>query len=186
MSLADKTPLLMLIGVILIAGCVQEQEPVTELYVPGHGNQIYAFTNDIRESLLVKTNDPESIKDIGKSLVKLNIVFDGSNEQDNAYFRVVLVNLAAKLPTYYSYEGRLMYFDPYYFIGEKWYNSSSEEIQMPAFSEPVLWFSGPSTGANETSLTLENNTIYLRGESYKGLTLAGDKLALLFFQIDKI
>ena len=172
------------IGIVLISGCVEEQ-PVTELYVPGHGNQIYTFSNDIRESLLVETNDPEGIKEIGKNLVKLNVVFNGSSEQDNAYFRVVLVNLAAKLPTYYSYEGRLMYFDPYYFVGEKWYNSSNEEIQMPVFSEPVLWLYGPSS-TNETSLTLEGNIIRLRGKDYRGLPLAGDKLTLLFFQIDKI
>lgn len=178
-----KKILIGLVVLVFIAGCT-EQQPITEISIPGHGNQIYTFTNDIREALRVKTNDPEGIKSTGKTLTKINIVFDGSNTQDNAYFRVVLINIGAKLPTYYAYEGRLVTFDSYYFIGDKWYNATSEEITKPNFTETVLWLSGPST-ANETSLTLKGNIIYLRGDSYKGLTLAGDKLVLLFFQIDK-
>lgn len=178
-----KLLIFLLIGVVLVSGCAQQQ-PRNEIYIRSHGNQIYTFANDIGEALRVKTNDPQGIKDIGKTLEKLNIVFNGSDVQDNAYFRVVLVNIGAKVPTYYSYEGRLVYFDSYYFVDDKWFNSTNEET-APSFSGPVLWLKGPATGANETSLVLMNNTIYLSGDSYKGLTLAGDKLVLLLFGIDK-
>ncbi len=174
-----------LVIVAIISGCTQEL-PVTEVSIPGHGSQIYTFSNDIRQSLLVKTNDPDGVKAMSASLTRMDIVFDGSNTQDNAYFRAVLISILAKLPVYYSYEGRLVYFDSYYFIGDTWYNSTNEEIEKPVFQDLVLWLSGPSTGANETSIILEDNVIHLNGDSYDGLTLAGDKLVLLFFGIDKI
>ena len=177
--------ILAILVVALIAGCT-EQKPITELQIPGHGNEVYTFSNDIRESLRVKTNDPEGIKIIGSTMTNLNVVFDGSNQQDNAYFRVVLTNMVSKVPLYYSYEGRLVSFDVYYFIGDTWYKSVNETIQKPQFTSPTLWLSGPSTGATDTSLTLVNNIIYLSGTDYKNLTLAGDKLVLLFFQIDSI
>ena len=180
------TVIFLLLAIVLIAGCTSREKPITELQINGHGNEVYTFYNDIRQALLVKTNDPQGVKAIGDSFTKMNIVFDGSNVQDNAYFRAILISILAKVPIYYSYEGRLVHFDTYYFIGDKWYNSTSEEITKPAFQYPVLWLSGPSTGANETSVVLANNTIYLNGDSYNGLTMAGDKLVLLFFGINKV
>ena len=179
-----KLIILVVFAVVLVAGCAQEL-PVTEVVIPGHGSQVYTFSNDIRQSLLVNTNDPEGIKAIGRQLTIMNVVFDGSNQQDNAYFQVVLTNIVAKLPIYYSYEGRLIRFNSFYFLDGQWYNSTNEEIERPEFNGPVLWLVGSST-ANDTSLTLTNNTIYFSGDSYKGLTLAGDKLVLLFFGIDSV
>ena len=175
---------LAIIAVVLVAGCA-EQQPVTEISIPGHGNQIYAFHNDIRESLKVPVNDPEGIKALA-SYNGLNLVFDGSSGQDNSYFTIVTTELTQKLPVYFSYEGRLFGFRPYYYIGPQWYDADGIEIGEPSFSGPVLWLLGPSTGANETSLTLVNNTVYLQGTSYKNLTLAGVKFTLLLFNIDKI
>lgn|SRR3989338_1854212 len=176
---------LAILAIILVAGCAEQKQPQNEIYIQGHGDQIYTFANDINEALKVSTNDPEGIKSIGRSFSKMNIVFNGSDQQDNAYFRVVLVNIGAKVPSYFSYEGRLVYFDTFYFLDEGWFNSANEQIPQPLFADPVLWLRGPATGANETSLMLENNTIYLNGDSYKGLTLAGDKFVLLLFGIDK-
>lgn len=176
---------LVLLIVIAVAGCTQ-QKPVTELSIPGHGSQIYTFSNDIREALLVKTNDPDGIKTISRNYDNYIIVYNGSDLQDVGYFRVVAINLG-KIPIFYSYEGRLINFDYYYFAGGKWYNSTNEELdELPQFKYPVIWLLGPSTGTNETSLTLVNNTIYLAGKDYRGLTLAGDKLVLLFFGVEKI
>lgn len=174
----------LLLFVVFISGCA-ENTPVTEVVIPGHGSQVYTFSNDIRQSLLVKTNNPEGIKAIGRQFTVMNVVFDGSNSQDNAYFQVVLTNIVAKLPIYYSYEGRLVRFNSFYSVGDRWYNSTNEEIKKPEFNGPALWLVGPST-TNETSVMLTNNTIYLSGDSYKGLTMAGDKLVLLFFGIDSV
>ncbi len=175
-----------LLLVLLVAGCTQTaQQPITEITIAGHGNQIYTFTHDIRDSIRVQSNDPEGIKAIGDSFRNMTIVFDGSSEEDNGYARVVLVNFLAKVPVYYSYEGRLVKFNSFYYIGDTWYNSTNEEIEQPVFNGPVLWLVGPST-ATETSVNLVNNTIYLSGTSYKNMTMAGDKLTLILFGINEI
>lgn len=176
--------LIALVSVLVVSGCT-EQQPITEVSIPGHGNQIYAFHNDIRESLTVPVNNPAGIKALINSSNGMNLVFDGSSPQDNAYFTVVTTEVTEKISTYYSYEGKLFGFAPYYYMGEQWYDSGGVEINGPP-SGPVLWLLGPSTGANGTSLRLENSTVYLSGDSYKGLTLASDKLALLVFNIDKV
>ena len=174
-----------LFAVVLVAGCTQ-QKPVTELTIPGHGSEVYTFSNDIREALKVKTNDPQGVKDVGANLQHINIVFNGTNKHDNGYFSAVLISIINKVSLYYAYEGKVIYFDSYYFLDDKWYNSTNEIIEKPNLSDTILWLKGPSTGANETSLVLVNNTVYLSGTDYKGLTLAGDKLVLLLFGIEKI
>ncbi len=173
------------LAIVVIAGCTQQRQPVTELSIPGHGTEIYVFANDVYEALTVQSNDPEGIKFAGNTFDHMYIVFDGSSEQDNAYFRVVLVNMLAKVPLYFSYEGRLVSFDTYYFIDEKWYNATGETTK-PEFDSYVLWLKGPNTNALDTSVNIEDRNIYLSGTSYKNLTLAGDKLTLLLFNIDQI
>ena len=176
---------ILLLAVVLVAGCTQPQAPITEITIEGHGSQIYTFAHDIRQSLLVKTNDTEGIMAIGRTFDHMNIVFNGLNTQQNAYFRITILNFMAKVPIYYSYEGRLVTFDSYYFFEDEWYNSTGGQIEKPVFEDPVIWLQGPAD-INETSLVLQNNTIFLNGDSYNGLTMAGDKLALLFFGIDSI
>jgi hypothetical protein len=178
--------IILLITLIAIAGCTQKYQPVTEISIPGHGNEIYTFNNDIREALRVHSNDPDEIKQIASQMDRMALVFDGSDQQDNAYFNVVVTDLSAKIPVFYSYEGRLFYFVPYYYLGDQWYNRTNDPIPKPDFDIPVLWLRGPSTGANDTSVNLVNNTVYISGTSYKNLTLAGDKFTLLVFGIDKI
>lgn len=172
-----------LLIVVLASGC--SAPPVTELTIPGHGPEIYTFANDIREALTVKTNDPNGIKQVGNDFVVMNIVFNGANETENGYFGIVLFNLISKVNLYYSYEGKYVAFNKFYYIGDAWYNSTGGQISKPQFAAPVLWLVGPSE-ASGTYVNLEGNTIYLSGTSYKDLTLAGDKLALIFFGIDQI
>ena len=170
--------------VLLISGCTSQQ-PVTEITIPGHGSQVYAFANDIHEALTVKTNDLAGIHQIGNDFLVMNIVFNGANQTDNAYFRVVVFDLLSKMSTYYNYEGKYVAFNTFYYIGDKWYNYTGGEIEKPQFAAPVLWLIGPSE-ASGTYVNLQGNTITLSGTSYKELTLAGDKLALTFFGIDQI
>jgi hypothetical protein len=185
MFMKNKIIIISILAVLVVAGCSQPRQPVTEIQVPGHGTEIYVFSNDVYEALKVTSNDPDGIKLIGNTFEHMDIVFNGSSEQDNAYFRVVLVNMLAKVPLYFSYEGRLVTFTPYYFIDDKWYDSANETAK-PDFKDTVIWLNGPNTGALDTSVNLEGNTIYLSGTSYKNLTLAGDKLTLLLFNIDQI
>jgi len=176
--------ILILVSFVLISGCT-ERQPVTEIVIPGHGDQVYTFAHDIYDSAKVPVNDPQGIGLLFAINNRYTIVFDGSDSQDNAYFRVVLINLG-KLPIYYAYEGRMVTFDYLYYIDDQWYNETDGEIGTPVFENPVLWLIGPSTGAEETSLTLEDNIIYLQGTSYDNLTMAGDKLTLLVFGFDDL
>ncbi|HLD85768.1 MAG TPA: hypothetical protein VI968_04385 [archaeon] len=169
---------------VIVAGCVQEKAPIKEISIPGQA-KIYQFTNDLRSAVLVKSNDETGIKNIFYAAKNINIVFDGSSETDNAYFSAVLIDFGAKVPLYLSYDGVQIKFTPFYTLSDDWYNATDDKIPEPTFIEPVLVIKGPSTGAEETSVNLYNNTIVLQGTSYKNLTLAGDKLTLIVFGIDK-
>ncbi|MDI6721447.1 MAG: hypothetical protein QMD85_03590 [Candidatus Aenigmarchaeota archaeon] len=179
-----KISYVLLAAIIAIAGCVQEEMPLKEISIPGH-KEIYTFSNDIRDSINVSSNDPPEIR--GQFFKgDMNIVFDGSSTQDNAYFTVVVTNIMAKIPTYLAYEGVVIRFEPYYYIGEMWYNKNGDEIERPELNGPALWLKGPSTGAEDLSVNIANNTIVLQGRTYKELTLAGDKLVLEVMGINKL
>ncbi|MBI2172812.1 MAG: hypothetical protein HYT73_01205 [Candidatus Aenigmarchaeota archaeon] len=175
---------LLLIGVIIVAGCVEQDSSIREVVIPGHA-EIYTFSNDLRDVLEVPINDPAGIREQFFSN-KVNFVFDGSSRQDNAYFTVTMTNIMAKVPAYMAYEGRIIEFTPYYFIGDLWYDRKGEEIERPEFQGPVLWLKGPSTGAEDTSVNIENATITVQGTDYGSLVLAGDRLVLAVMKIDAI
>lgn len=181
----EITIMAFVMAVVAISGCTSSQQPVTEITIEGHGSQVYAFANDIREASKFSTNDPGGIKQIGNDFIVMNIVFNGANVTDNAYFRVVIFDLLSKLNTFYGYEGKYVAFNTFYYVGDQWYNYTGGQINRPEFAAPVLWLVGPSD-ASDNYLNLEDSTIYLSGKSYGNLTLAGDKLALLFFNIDQI
>ena len=169
--------------VTIISGCTETPKEMKEITIEGH-TETYTFANDIRESLKVPVNDEFGIRQMFLENDRFNIVFDGSSMQDNAYFRIVLINLA-KISIFFSYESKVIGFDYYYYVGEQWYNSTNENITIPELHN-VIWLKGPSTGAIDTSLTLNGSTVYLQGTDYKNLTLAGDKLTLLVFGIDRV
>jgi outer membrane lipoprotein-sorting protein len=175
---------IIIIFAVLISGCAQNKE-IKEITISGH-QEIYTFSNDIRESLKVHANDPVGIMELFLRNDRFDIVFDGSSGKDNAYFTVVVTNLN-KIPIFYTYEHRIFAFNnTYYYIGEQWYDSTGGNITRPTLDKPTIWLKGPDTGANNTSLTLDGNMIYLQGTDYKNLTLAGDKLTLIVFGIDRI
>jgi hypothetical protein len=185
-----KKLILLLLAAVAIAGCVDQTayEPLTELHLTGGGTEVYTFANDIRKTLKeVDVNDPEGIMAIGNSYDKYAIVYNGTDLQDVSYFKIVAINFA-KIPIYYAYLGRVAVFDYYYFSENSWHNATGGEIEsLPDFEDmPAIWMIGPGTGATDTSLNLVNNTIYLSGTSYRNLTMAGDRLSLLFFNIDEI
>ncbi|HLD49087.1 MAG TPA: hypothetical protein VJB11_01885 [archaeon] len=174
-----KKIFLILIAIFLISGCTQQQA-IKEISIPGHGNTIYTFNNDIRDTLKMNVSEPEKIRSMFYS-GKMSVVFDGSNNQENAYYKAILVDMG-KIPTYLAFEGRLIKFQYYYFIGDEWHNETDEIIQKPNFTEPVLWL-GVS---NETEIEIKDNIVYLKGRDLSGLRIAGDRLALAVFGINKI
>jgi hypothetical protein len=176
---------------VIVSGCTGQNAPITEITIPGHGQQIYQFSYDIRESQAITSDDPLLISLAAANADNINIVFDASSSKDNSYFQVIIINIIQKITTYYSYEGKVFVdFPVYYYIDvngtRTWYNKTNEEIQKPDLNETTLWLLGPSTGASETSVTLDGNIIYIQGTSYKNLTLAGDKFALIVMGIKEV
>lgn len=177
-----------LAAIVLIAGCVQEQKPITEISLPDH-QRIYTFSNDIRQSILVKAPDEKKIHDLFQSQDRISIVFDGTDSTDNGLFRIALFDISSKLPFYLASQGRDIAIDVYYFVqdgGKQWYNFQNEPIEEPQLAGLILQLKGPATGANETSVTLENTTVTLQGASRTGISMAADKLVLVVFGIDSI
>ena len=171
---------------VLSSGCVHEEEEteIKEISIPGHYHS-YIFSYDIRESLNVTSSDPDAIMNLVGSADVLDIVFDGSSEEDNSYFSIALFNIASKLNNYFIYEGKIWKSQIFYYIGDHWYNSSTEEIEKPELG-PAIWFLGPNTNATETSVKLVDNIIYIQGTSGKDIELAADKFSLNVMGIRKV
>lgn len=185
---------ILIAAVILVSGCTeQKDEPLLKLRIPNQGNQIYEFTNDLREAIKVPVNDEEALFYFVRDNEGFNIVFDGSNPEDNARFQVTVFNIITKLFTFFPYEGRILKsenFPAYYYINDNgnrvWYNSVNEQIDEPDLSEPTLWLKGPNTGAEETSVFIDGNTVFIQGTDSKGVGMAGDKFILIAFGINKL
>lgn len=169
-----------ILSIVAISACVQQQA-ITEIYVPGHGNQIYAFSYDIRESVKVAADNETAIRNLLANSNRLTILFNGTSDEDNAVFQVLVFNIAAKLPTYYSYEGRLVAIDALYYSDDGLYNKSKERVSLPETTKILLL--GPNTGAKKTAVNLNGNTITVQGMTKKDVVLAGDKLALIAMNI---
>jgi hypothetical protein len=177
--------MIILASIVIISGCTEEQK-ITELKIPGHGNQVYVFSNDIREVLKVPVSDPIEIQQLVWQSDRLNIIFNGSSQQDNAYFQVVAVNIVFKLQTFFAYEGKILQFPVFYYENDNWFNSTGDKLTVLNLEGANLWLLGPDTGAKSTSLYSLDNIIYLQGTDYKNLTLAGDKFALIVMGVDSI
>jgi len=179
-----KSAALLLVVIFAIAGCVQQTGQITEITLPGH--PVYTFSADVRDSLKYPVSDKEAIRQALLGADKINIIFDGSDAEDNKYFQVVLYNLVTKMQTFFVYEGKIVDFRTYYFIGDQWYNSTGGTIAKPEIEGASIWVKGPNTGGIDNSIIYFDNKIYLQGTTYGNLTLAGDKLALIVLGVERV
>ena len=188
MNLLKKKYLILLFMLILVIGCAEQgPEPIKAIQLPGHGQQVYAFTHDIRESLEVPANNEVAIYNLVQGSDNLNIVFNGTSQEDGGYFSVVVFNTVSKLITYFTYEGKVLNkFPTAYYLEDGWYNATGDKIISPVFEGPTLWMLGPNTGAKGTGLILINNTIYLHGTTYENLTMAAGKFVLTVMGISSL
>jgi len=176
-------------AMVFIAGCTSIKDtPITNITVPGQ-NIIYSFNSDIRQSILVKSDDEGAIRGLFYNESLMTFVFNGTSPTDNSMFYVAAYDTVQKIPTYLAYQGHSLQVDKYYFLdaggpdGVVWYNSTGDNITKPDMQGIVLWLKGPQTGANETSVGLAGKTITIQGMSAKNLSMAADKLALVVFGI---
>ena len=173
---------ILIFSVVAVSACVQQAE-IKDIYINGHGNQIYQFSYDIRESVKIPSDNEREIRNLIAVSDKVTVIFNSTSGEDNAVFQVVVFNLAAKLPTYFSYEGKLLYIDILYYGEDGLYNKSNSKAELPTNTKIRLL--GPHTGAEEGSVRLDGNTITVQGTTPKNLVLAGDKLALVVMGIDE-
>lgn len=168
-----------IISIILISGCVQQEKPITNITI---GNVEYSFSNDIREAMKVPVANRSSIQELALLSQEIHIVFDCSVAEEKPSISVSAFNVVSIIQNYLVAHGSFTHFDTYCFQGEKWYNSTDNEAQKPAGT--ILWFKGPKTGANGTSVYVENTTITIEGTDHKNMTLAADafSLAVLGYQ----
>jgi hypothetical protein len=176
---------------MLASACVQEN--ITSIKLPGQGEQVYEFSYNIKETVQIPVNNADAIKELMDNNEVYAFVFDGSDETDNGRFRVAVINIVTKLTIYYNYERYPPLtsdnFRAFYFInngsGTVWYDSNDQVIQAPVFSGPVIWFKGPNTGANETSVRVNGNIIYVSGSTGRDIERAADRFVLAIFGINK-
>lgn len=173
--------------VVAISGCTQPQNSndATELQLPGQP-VVYSFSNPVKQALAYSISDSGLIRYSVLSSKDIDIVFDGSSKEDNAYFQTTLFNIVQKIQTYSVYNGRIINFNTYYFIGDTWFYSTDNEINKTKSENVVVWIKGPNTGAGENSVSIANNTVYVQGTNYKNLTLAADRLVLAVLGVEKI
>ena len=165
--------------IIMVSGCVQQQE-LREITISGQGNQVYVFSYGIQESVKIKASNETAIQNLLRSTDSINILYNGTNEQDLAYFNVALFNTREKLRTFYTYNGILLKFYPFYYTANELVNFSNASI-----GNPTIEIRGPNTGATETSVTINNATVLVQGTTSRNLQLAADRLVLVVFGIDE-
>ncbi|MBI3190687.1 hypothetical protein HYZ41_03205 [archaeon] len=182
--------LIVIMLVVAISGCTQQNpnnnnDDATELQLPDQPI-VYTFSNPVKQALLYPISDSGQIRYAILSSKNIDMVFDGSSSEDNAYFQTTLFNIVQKTQTYSVYNGRIVNFNTYYFIGDKWYNSTTDRINRTESQNVIIWIKGPNTNAKENSVSLSNNTVYVQGMNYKNLTLAADRLVLTIIGVEKL
>ena len=177
---------IVLIPVLLVAGCIQE--PLHNITISEH-NVDYIFTSDIREAIQVPANNPQEIRNLMLENYRINLVFDGSDAQDNGLVSVALFDITSKLTTYFISENVSKEFAIYYYVDDQWYDIKKNQTEKPDFNkedEVTLWILGPRTGATKTNVELVDRTITIQGTSRENMAKAADKLVLIVMGIEKV
>lgn len=165
---------ILIIGLILSAGCISQQEPEKYTYViKKHGIE-YVFKNPIENASLIPVNNEAEILDEILTTKKVRITFE-SQDIDNIVFQLAGVDTSSKLSHFYTYgQGRFV-------------NMGAQELINLTASDranaTIILMKGPNTGAISTSVYMdENSWIIIEGSDQKNLTLAADRFALIYLK----
>lgn len=165
--------LLISVAVITISfscGCVEEKKNITEIMVY---DKFYQFNTNLIDSLKISSSDPSTIKNLFDEANIICVVFNGSSEEDNAYFAVVSYNVIWKVNSYYT---NLDEFKKFGVCDEA--NLSQADATMA--------MRGPNTGATENSVVLSGKTVTIQGTNWREFEKVGDKLILNIFGVTKL
>lgn len=174
--------ILAIVAAIVVAGCVQQPQPITNITIDGVD---YSFANDVREALKVPVNDRFQIQQLMIYSKNISVIFDCSIPEEKPTISVVAYNAVSTIQNYLISHGTFAYFNTYCFIDDQWYDARDNSTTKPSLGA-TIWFKGPKTGANRTSVLIENNTVVIQGTDHKNMTLATDAFSLAFLGISKI
>ena len=178
-SFFDRKVLITLIILsVFISGCVA-QSP----YKAKIGERELDFRANLNEAAKVPVYPSEfSVKKalLHNDLEKVTIAFI-SNETENPFYVVDGFEISFKLSTIY-----ILTFGYQVPIESLEVNTTAEAFANATYEEPVILMLGPGTGAAQTAVTVENNTIIVEGldmseddRDYTDLDLAVDKMLLV-------
>jgi hypothetical protein len=167
--------ILTIILTVLVAGCISQLAPTQMMFA----GKIVNFRADLREAKLVETSNPVQLKQAFFQAVDNVYISFISNDNENGFYAVTGFELSYKILSFRN------------FYGLNWnvtampINSTDE---IPQDNNLYVVMLGPSL-ANETSVSLEENIIYVNGKDfypegkkYTELDLAADKLLLILLE----
>jgi hypothetical protein len=157
---------ILIIVMVLLAGCSEKKEPITRLIVDGVE---YVFSEDVFESLKIPVYSPPNITQ-AMNASHIYITFNDTNSTENSYFTVAAYNIVFKLTRQRLWELREVNF------------TVVPLKNLTANMTPVLMLVGPSE-ANTTSVVGFDNLTIVRGTSFKNMTMAADRLSLLLMGV---
>ncbi|MBI4895461.1 MAG: hypothetical protein HY831_03125 [Candidatus Aenigmarchaeota archaeon] len=174
--------IILIISVVVISGCINQEEPKKEAYNFTKDGVEYTFNNNIYDSLNISIQDEKYVKASIDSAQSVIVLFNGSSLEDNSYFSVVSYNIVEKIKNYFVYsKGQIVDFKAI---------DIEQNHTIPGGST-VIFLRGPSTGAHGTSVYYDgncivnnvsiapfNNCIVVQGTDYKNFSLAADRLIL--------
>ncbi|MBI5061423.1 MAG: hypothetical protein HZB67_03855 [Candidatus Aenigmarchaeota archaeon] len=184
--------ILIIFSVVLASGCINQpkEEPITLTTITKDG-VAYEFTNNIFDAMKVPMIEQAEIKRIVTKASAVSIVFNSSSKEENAYLTVINYNMVGKLSSYYTYSKQQFVDETFYNIYDvkndrlmKFDRSINNWTESPTGIDniewPILYLKGPNTGANETSVTLDESgkIIYIQGTDYRNFSLAADRFTL--------
>ncbi|MBI4018724.1 MAG: hypothetical protein HY364_00535 [Candidatus Aenigmarchaeota archaeon] len=172
-----------LLAVLSMSGCIQAEEPLVLIRVPGHAD-VYRFSYDVRETVNIDSQNAHDTRNALLGAESISFVINATNETTiPGYYSKSVVNIVQKLKTYQLYSGKILNnYSVFVYDNQKhmWLNSTSGEIE-PSFGDAVIWM---ESNAGRTSVDFENGIIYVRGDNYENMVRASDKLALIFMNVD--
>lgn len=164
--------LLLILPIVIIAGCIgqaPESEPLLRLRDGDHCIE-YAFKTDIHEIGEIPIQGKLQIQETLLFNDRLNIQFE-PNEDDNSGFALAAFAISNKLTIY-----NIQVLGRFYDVG------SYELGNETGLAGANLTLRGPNTGAVDTSVRLEGNTIIVQGLTNEDVDKAGERLALVVLE----
>ena len=167
-----KLSFLIIALVLITAGCIGQTIPPEETYSIKKFGIEFVFSNPLENVSRIPLSDESLVFEKIVLSPSVRITFEPGSE-DNTAFQLAGVEIASKLSHFYVYgQGRFV---------------SVQAVELPELNRTegatVIRMKGPGTGAQGTSVFVDSSgDIIVEGTSRQNLTLAADRLALVYLQ----